>query len=75
MRLEDCVLDVDVAVTAPLQWREPEDDWVQALNSQAIPREVFNLYSRAGYLSFGAAPPFLSDKENILEGVPGIVEG
>jgi len=66
MRLEDCCMDVDLVVVAPLQWREPEEDWVQALNSQLIPRELFNLYSRAGYLSFGAAPPFLCDKENIL---------
>lgn len=66
MRLDNCVLDVDVAVTAPLQWGAPEEDWVQAVNSQVVPHELFDLYSRAGYLSFGAAPTFLSDKENIL---------
>lgn len=66
MRLEECRLDVDLVVTASFQRREPEEDWVHARDSQVIPLTLFSLYARANYLSFGSAPPFLSDSENIL---------
>jgi hypothetical protein len=66
MRLEDCCLDIDLVVTAPFQRKEPEEDWVQALDSQIIPHFLFNLYTRANFLSFGSAPPFLHDADNVL---------
>jgi len=66
MRLENCCLNVDVAVAAPFVRTQPEEDWVEAEGSRVIPRELFELYRRSGYLSFGAAPPFLSDDDNML---------
>ena len=66
MRSENCVLDVDLVFTAPFQRNEPEPDWVQAANSQMIPSVLFSLYTRADYLSFGSAQPFLCDAENVL---------
>jgi hypothetical protein len=66
MRLENCVLDVHQFRTAPFQRKEPEEDWVQASNSQIIPSPLFSLYTKANYLSFGSAPLFLSDGENVL---------
>jgi hypothetical protein len=66
MRLEDCELDIKEVVSAPLIRRAPEGDWIKARDSGAVPKSVFELYQRASYLSFGAAPPFLRDDENVL---------
>ncbi len=66
MRLEDCILDIDFAMTAPLQRTEPEEEWVRARDSGAIPASIYDIYRRANYLSFGAAPSFLKDDDNIL---------
>lgn len=66
MRLEDCILNIDVAMTAPLQRTEPEEEWVRARDSGAIPASLYDLYRRGDYLSFGAAPSFLKDDDNIL---------
>ena len=75
MRLEDCELDLSVAVMAPISRRKPEDDWLKAKKSGAIPVSVFALYTRANYLSFGGAPPFLRDDENVLFSYFGMVLG
>src|SRR5258708_12857658 len=66
MRIENCILTGDFIVTAPLTRTEAEEEWVGALNSGAIPSPLFNLYSRAAFLSFGGAPSFLQDGEHIL---------
>src|SRR6266481_5977515 len=66
MRIEDCVLTGDFVVGAPFTRTEPEDEWVLARNSGKIPVELFDFYRRAHYLSFGSAPSFLADADNIL---------
>ena len=66
MRIQDCVLSIDVAVFAPVVRNQPEDCWVEARNSGAIPPEIYGLYQRAGFLSFGSGSRFLGDDENIL---------
>ncbi|TET46100.1 hypothetical protein E3J62_05295 [candidate division TA06 bacterium] len=66
MRLEDCSLNIDLAITAPVKRTEPEESWVQARDTGTIPVCVFDLYTRASYLSFGTAPRFLADEDNIL---------
>lgn len=66
MRLQDCIQDIDQVVTAPLVRDAPEEEWVSARGSGLIPTQLFDLYIRAKYLSFGAAPPFLADADNIL---------
>jgi len=66
MRLENCVLTGDIFVTAPLTRSEPEDDWARARNSGAIPQSLYDLYCKSNFLSFGAAPSFLKDDENLL---------
>jgi len=73
MRLEDCNLDLDLAVSAPLTRTEPEPTWVEARESGALPDSVFELYHLAEYLSFGSAPPFLADDDNILFSYFGII--
>ena len=65
--LDDCDLDgIDVFVGAPIQRKEPEEDWFKAHESKLIPASLYDLYRRANYLSFGSAPPFLADSDNVL---------
>jgi len=45
---------------------EAEEEWVRALSSYAIPQPLFDLYRRANYLSFGSAPSFFADENNLL---------
>lgn len=66
MKLDDCKLDVDRVVSAPLIRTEPEPDWVRARDSGVLPEAGFVLYSRSGFLSFGSAPPFLADEKHLL---------
>jgi hypothetical protein len=66
MLLKDCVLDADVFVTAPFVRTEAEQEWVLARDSGSIPIELFDLYCRANYLSFGGATRFLRDPDNVL---------
>jgi hypothetical protein len=73
MRLQDCCLEIDVVVSAPVQRMDPEEDWVQARDLGVIPAGLFDLYTRARYLSFGSAPPFLSDADNALFSYFGMV--
>jgi hypothetical protein len=55
-------------VTAPFIRTEPEEDWVKASELGVIPPAVFALYKRAGFLSFGSSPQFLSDEKHYLFG-------
>ncbi len=66
MRLEGCVLDGNIFVTAPFERAEPEKEWVQARDSGAIPVELYDWHEKAHYLSFGSAPGFLADPDNVL---------
>ena len=66
MKLQDCILDITHVSMAPLKKTAPEEDWNDALQSGAIPSSLFGLYVHADYLSFGSAPRFLADSENIL---------
>ena len=66
MKLQDCILDITHVARPPLKKTTPEKDWNDALQSGAIPRALFGLYVHADYLSFGSAPRFLADSENIL---------
>jgi hypothetical protein len=52
---------------------EPEPDWVAARDLGIVPYSVFSLYARSSYLSFGAAPAFLSDKDHFLFSYFGLV--
>ena len=73
MRLQDCILDVDRVVTHPLTRTSPEEEWVEARDSGAIPHSLFGLYEAADYLSFGAASGFLADPERMLFGYFGML--
>src|ERR1700738_2417109 len=66
MRLQDCLLDADVFVTAPFKRTAAEPEWILARDSCSIPVELFELYCRANYLSFGGATKVLTDSDNIL---------
>jgi hypothetical protein len=66
MRLQDCVLDVDLFVGAPFERNQPEERWVSARDSGAIPPDLYELYQLAGFLSFGAGSRFLTDDQNVL---------
>jgi hypothetical protein len=66
MKLENCVLNVDLTTIAPLTRNEPEEAWSRAHKSGAIPEALFQLYCKADFLSFGAGPSFLRDGANIL---------
>ena len=66
MRLQNCTLDINLVVTAPLRASSPEQSWTDARDARAVPSSLFALYCRADYLSFGSAPVFLADSENLL---------
>jgi hypothetical protein len=67
MRLDDCDLDgIDAVSTAPFQRNAPEEEWTNAAETNAIPKSLYDLYQRAHFLSFGAAPRFLSDDDSLL---------
>jgi hypothetical protein len=66
MKLQELKLDVSAVVGAPLKIDAPEPTWLEARSSGLIPESLFTLYEAAGYLSFGAAPRFLADQDNVL---------
>ncbi len=66
MKLEDCVLDIDRVVAPPMMRTEPEPDWVAALEQGILPAGGFAMYTRSRFLSFGAAPQFLTDEKHFL---------
>jgi len=66
MRLENCELDIDWVVTAPMVRTEPEPDWIAARDAGLLPPPGFAMYSRSSFFSFGAAPPFLTDEKRFL---------
>jgi hypothetical protein len=68
MRLHDCILDIDRVARGPLEIKRPKNDWVLARYDDAIPASLYELYTQADFLSFGCAPSFLADENNILFG-------
>src|SRR5438874_12742693 len=68
MKLHDCILDIDGVIRGPLEIKRPKDDWVRARYDGAIPAALYELYTRAEFLSFGSAVGFLADENNILFG-------
>lgn len=66
MKLENCELEVDRVVTAPMVRTEPEPEWVAARDAGLLPAAGFALYRRSSFLSFGSAPPFLADEKHLL---------
>lgn len=66
MKLRDLNLEVVGVVGAPLKITSPEPAWLQAQASGLIPEALFKIYETASYLSFGAAPQFLADADNVL---------
>ena len=69
MLIEDCEIHGDMgAVTAAFTRTEPEADWLKARDAGILPASVFSLYRRAGFLSYGASPHFLSDPKQYLFG-------
>jgi hypothetical protein len=67
MRLDGCDLDgIDGISMAPFERTVPEDAWLNAARDRTIPSSLYDLYCRANFLSFGTAPRFLSDSENLL---------
>jgi hypothetical protein len=74
MHLDECNLDgIDAISAAPIERKEPEDKWVKAKDDGAIPPSLYDLYRRANFLSFGSAPRFLSDEDNLLFSYFGLV--
>lgn len=66
MKLQDLSLDVSAVVGAPFKTDSAEPAWVEARASGLVPDGLFELYEAASYLSFGAAPNFLADPDNVL---------
>jgi hypothetical protein len=74
MQIDGIDLDnIGAMSMAPCQRTAPEDDWVCARDNGYIPASLYGLYQRAQFLSFGAAPRFLSDPDNILFSYSGLV--
>ena len=66
MKLRDCNLNPTYVGMSPFFRTEPEETWIQARDTGSIPLSLFDLYRRAGYLSFGSAPSFLKDDDGVL---------
>lgn len=67
--MRDCEVGGNLAaVTVEFTRTEPERDWLKARDAGTIPAAMFSLYTRAGYLSYGASPRFLSDEKHYLFG-------
>ncbi len=66
MKLENCVLEIDRVSAAPMMRTEPEPDWIAALEQGILPAGGFAMYTRSRFLSFGAAPQFLTDEKHFL---------
>ncbi len=67
MRFEDCETEGPSAMMiAPFQRSQPEPDWIAAYQTGLLPEAVMRLYTRANFLSFGGAPPFLDDSRRQL---------
>jgi hypothetical protein len=73
MKLEDCELNPKSIAIAPFIRSEPEEEWVQAKNTNQIPESLYEIYRKANYLSFGTAPPFLKDNDNVLFAYFGMI--
>lgn len=68
MKLRDCVLDVDWTVRSPLEIKRPKADWVLARSEGTIPNSMYELYTKANFLSYGSSVGLLGDDDNILFG-------
>lgn len=66
VKLQDCDMDVDLAVSYPVIFERPEEAWMSSLGTGAIPRSVFDFYCAAKYFSFSSAPRFLRDQDRLL---------
>lgn len=66
MKIENCFLDNDIVLTPPLIVSRPSKDWEDARETSIIPSSLFGLYVKADCLSYGKAPNFLGDPNNIL---------
>lgn len=74
MHLDECNLDgIEAISAAPVERKEPEDEWVKAKANGTIPPSLYDLYRRANFLSFGSTPRFLSDEDNLLFSYFGLV--
>ena len=67
MRFEDCETTGPAAIMmAPFRRSAPEPQWTEAHATGLLPDAVMALYTRANFLSFGTAPPFLNDDRRQL---------
>jgi hypothetical protein len=66
LKIQDCNLNLQAVSMATFVRDEPEESWLRTTDTGSIPLSLFDLYRRASYLSFGSAPSFLKDSENIL---------
>ena len=74
MKLDECDLDgIDVVSAAPFERNAPEQEWLNDRDNGSIPPELYDLYQRANFLSFGAGPRYLADPENLLFSYFGLV--
>jgi hypothetical protein len=74
MRIEEFDFDhFGGMVVQPPTRGEPAADWVEGRDAGILPSALFSLYNRSTYLSYGADPPFLADREHILFSYFGLV--
>jgi hypothetical protein len=73
MLMKDCVTDISHVSMHPFERIGPEEEWVAARQSGSLPASAFELYRLNGFLSFGSAPRFLKDDDNILFSYFGLV--
>ena len=66
MLMKDCITDIDHVSMRALERTRPEEEWVTARQSGFLPASAFELYRLNSFLSFGSAPSFLKDDDNVL---------
>ena len=66
MKLNECMLSVTQAITAPQFVEKAEPHWIDANDNKLIPEALYLFYCTADFFSLYKAPTFLKDEKNLL---------
>jgi hypothetical protein len=65
MKVTDC-LDVDLAISAPFEHDEPDDQWKLAIAGGVLPPSLIELYEGTKYLSASGLAGFTTEPQRIV---------
>jgi hypothetical protein len=65
MKVTDC-LDVGLAISAPFEHHEPDEQWKRAIAAEVLPPAVIDLYEGTKYLSASRLAGFSTESQRIV---------